>query len=89
MRRLAREIGVDVNAVQGTGAGGRITQEDVKEHARRILSSVGSAGAAGGAVVARAMAPSQPMARVVCASTWVMASGLLARRASALSDGLQ
>jgi len=57
VRRLAREIGVDVNVVQGTGAGGRITQEDVKEHARRILSSVGSAGAAGGAVVARAMRP--------------------------------
>ena len=41
VRRLAREIGVDVNSVQGSGAGGRITQEDVKEHARRILSSVG------------------------------------------------
>ena len=47
VRRLAREIGVDINAVQGSGAGGRISQEDVKEHARRILSSVGSAGAAG------------------------------------------
>jgi pyruvate dehydrogenase E2 component (dihydrolipoamide acetyltransferase) len=65
VRRLAREIGVDVNAVQGTGAGGRITQEDVKEHARRILSSVpstvlgagGSAGAAGAGVVARATRP--------------------------------
>ena len=51
VRRLAREIGVDVNAVQGTGAGGRITQEDVKEHVRRILSSVGSAAAGGAAVV--------------------------------------
>ncbi len=40
VRRLAREIGADINQVQGTGAGGRITQEDVKEHARRILSSV-------------------------------------------------
>jgi pyruvate dehydrogenase E2 component (dihydrolipoamide acetyltransferase) len=57
VRRLAREIGVDINAVQGTGAGGRITQEDVKEYARRILSSVGSAGAAGGAAIARAMRP--------------------------------
>ncbi|HEU4688804.1 MAG TPA: 2-oxo acid dehydrogenase subunit E2 [Vicinamibacterales bacterium] len=47
VRRLAREIGVDINSVQGSGPGGRITQEDVKEHARRILSSVGSAGAAG------------------------------------------
>jgi pyruvate dehydrogenase E2 component (dihydrolipoamide acetyltransferase) len=44
VRRLAREIGVDVNEVQGSGAGGRISQDDVKEHARRILSSVGSAG---------------------------------------------
>jgi pyruvate dehydrogenase E2 component (dihydrolipoamide acetyltransferase) len=43
VRRLAREIGVDVNEVQGTGPGGRITDEDVKEHARRILSSVGTA----------------------------------------------
>ena len=41
VRRLAREIGVDINAVQGTGPGGRLTLEDVKEHARRILSSVG------------------------------------------------
>jgi pyruvate dehydrogenase E2 component (dihydrolipoamide acetyltransferase) len=57
VRRLAREIGVDINAVQGTGPEGRISQDDVKEHARRILSSVGSAGAAGGAVVARASRP--------------------------------
>jgi pyruvate dehydrogenase E2 component (dihydrolipoamide acetyltransferase) len=56
VRRLAREIGVDINVVQGTGPGGRITQEDVKEHARRILSSVGSAGAAVG-VAARASRP--------------------------------
>jgi pyruvate dehydrogenase E2 component (dihydrolipoamide acetyltransferase) len=53
VRRLAREIGVDINAVEGTGPGGRISQEDVKEHARRILSSVGAAGAGGGAVLAR------------------------------------
>ena len=53
VRRLAREIGVDINAVEGTGPGGRISQEDVKEHARRILSSVGAAGASGGTVLAR------------------------------------
>ena len=60
VRRLAREIGVNVDEVQGTGPGGRISQEDVKEHARRILSSVPStAGAAGaaatGARAARAL----------------------------------
>jgi pyruvate dehydrogenase E2 component (dihydrolipoyllysine-residue acetyltransferase) len=61
VRRLAREIGVDINVVQGTGPAGRISQEDVKEHARRILSSVpstllgagGAAGAGSGAVLAR------------------------------------
>ena len=41
VRRLAREVGVDINDVHGTGPGGRIAQGDVKEHARRILSSVG------------------------------------------------
>ena len=57
VRRLAREIGVDVNDVQGTGAGGRISQDDVKEHARRILSSVGMAGsgAAAGPRASRAL----------------------------------
>ena len=63
VRRLAREIGIDVNAIQGTGPGGRITQEDVKEHARRILSSVPSTmlGAGGlanaGGVAVRASRP--------------------------------
>ena len=65
VRRLAREIGVDINAVAGTGPGGRISQEDVKEHARRILSSVGSAGApaAGGAMAARASRPMPDLAK--------------------------
>jgi len=43
VRRLAREIGVDINEVQGSGPEGRISDEDVKEHARRILSSAGPA----------------------------------------------
>ena len=43
VRRLAREIGVDINDVHGSGPGGRISDEDVKEHARRIVSSVGTA----------------------------------------------
>ena len=29
-RRMAREMGVDIHAVQGTGLGGRITEDDVK-----------------------------------------------------------
>ena len=57
VRRLAREIGVDINDVQGTGPEGRITQEDVKEQARRILSSVGAAGTSAAGAVARAVRP--------------------------------
>jgi pyruvate dehydrogenase E2 component (dihydrolipoamide acetyltransferase) len=40
VRRLAREVGVDIDEVQGSGAHGRISDEDVKEHARRLLSSM-------------------------------------------------
>ena len=53
VRRLAREIGVDIHEVQGSGAGGRISDEDVKEHARRILSSVPSASLAGSGLATR------------------------------------
>jgi len=53
VRRIAREIGVDINEVQGTGHGGRISEEDVKEHARRILSSVPSTALGAGGVIAR------------------------------------
>ena len=55
VRRLAREIGVMVDQVEGTGPGGRISQDDVKEHARRILSSVGGAVAGAAAREMRAL----------------------------------
>jgi pyruvate dehydrogenase E2 component (dihydrolipoamide acetyltransferase) len=58
VRRLAREIGVEIGEVQGSGSGGRISQDDVKEHARRILSSVGAAG--GGAASAARPSRSLP-----------------------------
>lgn len=44
VRRLAREIGVDINVVPGNGPGGRITQDDVKAFSKRVLSSLGSSG---------------------------------------------
>ena len=49
VRRLAREIGVDVTQVPGTGPGGRITQDDVKEFAKRVMNSLGSNGQAAAA----------------------------------------
>ena len=35
VRRLAREIGVDITKVTGTGPAGRISKQDVKDHARK------------------------------------------------------
>ncbi len=32
VRALARELGIDINAVAGTGPGGRVTKDDVREH---------------------------------------------------------
>ena len=39
VRRLAREIGVDIDAVAGTGPGGRILLDDVKATAKRLLQA--------------------------------------------------
>jgi pyruvate dehydrogenase E2 component (dihydrolipoyllysine-residue acetyltransferase) len=38
VRRLAREIGIDINQVPGSGPGGRISEEDVKHYARQLVS---------------------------------------------------
>jgi pyruvate dehydrogenase E2 component (dihydrolipoamide acetyltransferase) len=37
VRRIAREIGVDINRVAGSGPGGRIGAEDVKRYAREVI----------------------------------------------------
>ena len=60
VRRLAREIGVDVSQVTGTGPGGRITQEDVKEFAKRVMNSFGSGGQAAAASRPAGSGPALP-----------------------------
>jgi len=47
VRKLAREIGVDISVVSPEAPGGRISAEDVKKHAKQILTS--TAGPSGGA----------------------------------------
>jgi pyruvate dehydrogenase E2 component (dihydrolipoamide acetyltransferase) len=37
LRRMARELGIDINAVVGTGPNGWITKEDVRNFARSII----------------------------------------------------
>ncbi len=47
VRRLARELGIDITRVMGTGPAGRISPDDVKAFAKAVVS-----GAAGGGPVA-------------------------------------
>jgi pyruvate dehydrogenase E2 component (dihydrolipoyllysine-residue acetyltransferase) len=47
VRRLAREVGVDIYEVKGTGPGGRISEDDVKAHAKSLLTSVAAQSAQG------------------------------------------
>jgi pyruvate dehydrogenase E2 component (dihydrolipoamide acetyltransferase) len=46
VRRLAREIGLDIYNVTGTGPGGRITEDDVKACAKATLAAAVSAAQA-------------------------------------------
>lgn len=51
VRRLARELGVEVGRVRGSGPRGRISIEDVKAHVKSAMKSL-AAGAAPGIAVA-------------------------------------
>jgi pyruvate dehydrogenase E2 component (dihydrolipoamide acetyltransferase) len=46
VRRLAREIGVDIHGVKGTGPGGRISEDDVKLSAKSALQEAAAAAQA-------------------------------------------
>ncbi|MFZ0862584.1 MAG: dihydrolipoyllysine-residue acetyltransferase [Candidatus Sulfotelmatobacter sp.] len=46
VRRFARELGVDIYEVKGTGPGGRISEDDVKVYAKGLLSAAATAAQA-------------------------------------------
>jgi pyruvate dehydrogenase E2 component (dihydrolipoamide acetyltransferase) len=46
VRRLARELGIDIRRVQGSGPGGRISNEDVQLFVRNVMAGGGGAAAA-------------------------------------------
>ncbi len=50
VRRFARELGVDLARVPGTGIKGRISEDDVKAWVKKALASPPQASAAGGAL---------------------------------------
>jgi len=52
VRRMARELGVDVTQVAGSGPDGRISIDDVKAHAKRLIAGAGSQSVSGAAVAA-------------------------------------
>lgn len=46
VRRLARELGVDIHNIPGSGPGGRISEDDVKAYTKTLLASGTGAAAA-------------------------------------------
>ena len=58
VRKFAREIGLDLGAVSGSGPGGRISEEDVKQQARRLMAGLGSGGGTSEAAATGAAASS-------------------------------
>jgi pyruvate dehydrogenase E2 component (dihydrolipoamide acetyltransferase) len=44
VRKLARELGVDITAIQGSGPGGRVLRQDVETHAGTAAPSVSTGG---------------------------------------------
>jgi pyruvate dehydrogenase E2 component (dihydrolipoamide acetyltransferase) len=48
VRKFARELGADLGQITGTGVKGRISQDDVKAHVKRILTAPQPSGAGPG-----------------------------------------
>jgi pyruvate dehydrogenase E2 component (dihydrolipoamide acetyltransferase) len=49
VRRMARDLGVNIAEVSGTGVSGRISEDDVKAHAKRLVQASGAGGSTGAA----------------------------------------
>ncbi len=65
VRKLARELGVDLDAVQGTGPGGRISREDVERYA-----SAGRPPAATATAARPRIEPTEPLPGIKDTDKW-------------------
>jgi pyruvate dehydrogenase E2 component (dihydrolipoamide acetyltransferase) len=65
VRRLARELGVDLARVRGSGRKGRITADDVKAWVKQALAAPAGVGPASAAAAAPGAAPAWPKTPVV------------------------
>ncbi len=54
-RRLARELGIDLHQVHGSGKHGRVVEEDVKEYVRQLAAGTAAPSAVGGVPAAPAL----------------------------------
>ncbi|MGV3523814.1 MAG: dihydrolipoyllysine-residue acetyltransferase [Candidatus Sericytochromatia bacterium] len=63
VRRFARELGVDVHAVPGTGPGGRISKDDVKAYVKTRLQQPAASPAAAAGSPAVAVPPMPDFSR--------------------------
>jgi len=58
VRKFARELGVDLNRVTGSGPKGRITQDDVQGFVKGVMAGLGKGGAATGSAAGPSLAGS-------------------------------
>jgi len=66
IRKLARELGVDIDSLAGTGPGGRVTKEDVE----RAKSGTPAAAAAPAAPTQRPPQPAPPLPGIADVDKW-------------------
>ncbi len=66
LRRVARELGIDLGKIRGSGSGGRVELSDVRAYVQRLEKSAAK-GKSAGAVPA---APAKPAAEQVDFSKW-------------------
>jgi pyruvate dehydrogenase E2 component (dihydrolipoamide acetyltransferase) len=65
VRRLARELGIDLRKVRGSEAGGRVVLADVKNYIQRLIASAAKGKSGGGPA-----APAKPVAESIDFSKW-------------------
>jgi len=87
-RRLARELGVDITAVEGTGPGGRVTEHDVRAAAEgEAGGGAGSAGSGGGATGESVASGRQESESATAAATGTQSAGTSDNSSAGTSSG--
>ena len=66
LRRMARELGIDLGRIRGSGLGGRVEMSDVRAYIQRLEKSAAKGKSAGVA----AAAPGKPAAEQIDFSKW-------------------